>query len=150
MSLYKEPFHLNRSLVKPPAVELATSRWYEMVMMSQDLLRRIETYRDVSALHLGTLQWWQWSASYLNDAAATSSLKSQNWHERDLDLQILSFGFTILLLTTPFTAKPAGLDPKIGFRHKSILLFNFFQLQKNLIFTWKRGVKKQIFALKHY
>ena len=32
MSLYREPFHLKSSLVKPPAVELATSRWYEMVM----------------------------------------------------------------------------------------------------------------------
>ena len=26
-------FHLNNILVKPPAVELATSRWYEMVMV---------------------------------------------------------------------------------------------------------------------
>ena len=33
MSLYREPFHLKSSLVKPPAVELATSRWYEMVML---------------------------------------------------------------------------------------------------------------------
>lgn len=33
MSLYKLPFHLNSSRVNPPAVELATSRWYEMVIL---------------------------------------------------------------------------------------------------------------------
>ena len=33
ISLYREPFHLNRRRVKPPAVELATSLWYEIVML---------------------------------------------------------------------------------------------------------------------
>lgn len=34
MSLYRDPFHLKRSRVNPPAVELATSRWYEMVILA--------------------------------------------------------------------------------------------------------------------
>ena len=31
--MYNEPFHLNKSLVKPPAVEEATSLWYEIVIV---------------------------------------------------------------------------------------------------------------------
>ena len=48
MSLYREPFHLNKRRVKPPAVELATSLWYEIVMMccqramTRTLLHHIE------------------------------------------------------------------------------------------------------------
>jgi len=36
INLYREPFHLKRSLVNPPAVEDATSLWYEIVMVVED------------------------------------------------------------------------------------------------------------------
>ena len=81
MSLYREPFHLKSSRVKPPAVELATAFWYEMVILIHTIFCILfaavfsslffQTSSDLSLL---------WISSSLGDRQPLSSsyITSQN------------------------------------------------------------------------
>ena len=90
MSWYMEPFHLKSSAVKPPAVELPTAFWYEMVILIHTIF--LDKFRLVflsisSSLSKGSRRnitsqnrWWDYPTAWWNHQTPWKIIESRVCH----------------------------------------------------------------------
>ena len=109
MSWYMEPFHLKSSAVKPPAVELPTAFWYEMVILIHTIF--LDKFRLVSLSISSSLgkgshitsqnRLWDYPTAWWNHRSPWKKLSNHEFveHHPKKTRKITSFFFRGHLLT---------------------------------------------------